>query len=86
MRSLPATDNNTFHRKGVRTMSMQAVTEILERALSDAAFREQLKTNFDATIKGYDLTDNEKAALKKGDETALRAMGVDQRLNKPWWR
>lgn len=67
-------------------MSMQAVTQILERALSDPTFRAQLKSNFDAAIKGYDLTDNEKAALKKGDETTLRAMGVDERLSKGYWR
>ena len=67
-------------------MSMQAVTQVLERTLSDPTFREQLKTNFDAAIKGYDLTDNEKAALKKGDEVKLRAMGVDERLSKGWWR
>ncbi len=66
-------------------MSMQAVTEILERALSDAAFREQLKINFDAAVKGYDLTADEIAALKKGDESTLRAMGVDERLSKPMW-
>jgi hypothetical protein len=65
---------------------MQAVTQILERALSDPSFREQLKADFDAAIKGYDLTDSEKAALKKGDEASLRAMGVDERLSKPFWR
>jgi hypothetical protein len=62
---------------------MQAVTQLLERALSDPAFREHLKTNFDTAIKGYDLTAEEKAALKKGDEATLRAIGVDERLNKP---
>jgi hypothetical protein len=68
---------------------MQAVTQILERALSDITFREQLKTNFDAAIKGYDLTPDEITALKKGDEATLRAMGVDERLSKgggAFWR
>jgi hypothetical protein len=68
-------------------MSMQAVTQVLERAFSDAAFREQLKTNFAAAIAGYDLTADEIAALKKGDEATLRAMGVDARLSKgTFWR
>ncbi len=67
-------------------MSKQSVIQILERALNDETFAAQLKTNFDAAVKGYDLSADEIAALKKGDETALRAMGVDQRLNKPWFR
>ena len=69
-------------------MSMQAVTHLLERALSDPSFREQLKTNFDAAIEGYDLTVEETAALRKADEAGLRAIGVDERLSKGqgWWR
>ncbi|MBI5198768.1 MAG: hypothetical protein HZA09_01965 [Nitrospirae bacterium] len=68
-------------------MSKQAVIQVLEKALSDKAFVAQLKTNFDAAIKGYDLTTDEIAALKNGDEGALRAMGVDERLSKPfYWR
>jgi hypothetical protein len=63
-------------------MSQQAVIQVLERALSDDAFRAQLKANFDAAIKGYDLTADEIGALKKGDEGTLRAMGVDERLSK----
>ncbi len=66
-------------------MSVQSVTQLLERAASDEQFRAQLKTNFDAAVKGYDLTADEIAALKKGDESTLRAMGVDQRLSKPYW-
>ncbi len=68
-------------------MSMQAVTQLLERALNDETFATQLKTNFDTAIKGYDLTADEIAALKKGDASTLRAMGVDERLSKPVaWR
>lgn len=66
-------------------MSKQAITQILERALSDSTFRAQLKTNFDVAINGYDLNADEIAALKKGDESTLRAMGVDERLSKPWY-
>ncbi len=68
-------------------MSMQAVTQLFERALNDKTFAAQLKTDLDAAIKGYDLTADEIAALKKGDESTLRAMGVDERLSKWfWWR
>ncbi len=68
-------------------MSMQASTQLLERALNDETFAAQLRTDLDAAIRGYDLTADEIAALKKCDESTLRAMGVDQRLSKPtMWR
>lgn len=68
-------------------MSVQAVTQVLERAVSDRSFREQLKTNFDAAIEGYELTAEETAALRKGDQAGLRAIGMDERLSKgPFWR
>jgi hypothetical protein len=69
-------------------MSKQTVTKVLERAIDDQTFATQLKTNFDAAIKGYDLTADEIAALKNTDESALRAMGVEERLSKSWlaWR
>ncbi len=69
-------------------MSKQSVIQMLERALNDENFAAQLKIDFDGAIKGYDLTADEIAALKNGDESTLRAMGVDERLSKPWgtWR
>jgi len=71
----------------VRTMSKQVVIQVRERAVSDQDFAKQLKANFDTAIKGYDLTADEIATLKKGDEGALRAMGVEERLSKmPWFR
>ena len=63
-------------------MSKEAVLQVLERAVSDPAFREQLKTDFDAAVKGYELTAGEIAALKQGDEAGLRAIGVEERLSK----
>lgn len=68
-------------------MSVQSVTQVLERALSDPAFRELLKSNFDQAVRGYDLTADERAALRKGDESTLGAMGVEERLSKGgFWR
>ncbi len=64
-------------------MSKRGLIQVLERALNNESFREQLNTNFDAAVRGYDLTADEIAALKKGDEATLRAMGVDERLSKP---
>jgi len=37
-------------------MSKEAVLQVLERAIGDQAFASQLKANFEAAIKGYDLT------------------------------
>ena len=68
-------------------MSKDEVTKVLERALNEKAFREQLKTEFEKAVKGYKLSSEEKTALKNGDQDALRAMGVDERLTKwPTWR
>lgn len=66
-------------------MSLQPVMQVLEHALSDQAFANQLKANFDAAIKGYNLSADKVAALKKGDDATLRAMGVDERLSKWGW-
>jgi len=63
-------------------MSKEAVLQVLERAIDDQAFAKQLKADFDAAIKGYELTAEEIAALKNGDEGGLRAMGVEERLSK----
>ncbi|GFP26638.1 hypothetical protein HKBW3S43_00357 [Candidatus Hakubella thermalkaliphila] len=74
----------------VRTISLQAVTQLLERALNDETFFAQLKMSFDEAIKDYHLTPEEVAALKSGDQDALRAMGVDERLARggagAFWR
>lgn len=56
--------------------------QVLERAIGEQALAGQLKADFDAAIKGYDLTAEEVAALKNGDEVGLRAMGVEERLSK----
>ena len=63
-------------------MSNQVVLQLLERAISDQAFAGQLRADFDAAVKGYDLTAEEGAALKTGDEAGLHAMGVEERLSK----
>ena len=74
-------------RKNEKPIFRIVIIQLLERAPSDEQFRAQLKTNFDAAIKGYDLTADEIGALKKGDDATLRAMGVNERLRK-WgsWR
>ena len=63
-------------------MSQENLTKVIERASTDAAFRSQLQSNPDAALAGYELTAEEKAALKSGDASKLSEMGVDSRMTK----
>ncbi len=47
-------------------MSREALEEVLRRASNDAGFRDRLSTDFDTTLRSYDLTDTEKGQLKSG--------------------
>jgi hypothetical protein len=47
-------------------MSKQALDQVIQRASSDARFRDSLNDNFDGAIRSYDLSDAEKAQLAKG--------------------
>ena len=47
-------------------MSEAAVAEVLERALRDRAFAEQLATDPGTALTGYDLSDEERAAIRQG--------------------
>ena len=58
------------------------MTAIIERLSSDATFREQLQSNPDAALKGYDLSTEERAALMSGDADRLESLGVDARVSK----
>ena len=59
-----------------RTITLQ------QKAVGDEAFRRQIKENPEAALAGYDLTADEKAAIKSGDAARLRALGVDERITK----
>src|SRR5215211_956712 len=67
--------------EGATTMSAK-LTTIIERLSTDAKFREQLQSNPDAALKGYDLTTEERAALISGDVGRLESLGVDARVSK----
>ncbi|MDE3112925.1 MAG: hypothetical protein KGN00_11165 [Chloroflexota bacterium] len=60
-------------------MSAEQLHEILDRAMSDAAFRELLARDADAALKGYDLTAEERA--KFGSGTA-RVERLEPRVSK----
>jgi len=62
-------------------MSQQEVEAIIEKAMSDEAFRGQLQADPEAALDGYDLTDQEVGTLAEslGEEFA-GALGT--RLSK----
>src|SRR5438477_802572 len=55
---------------------------VIQRAISDAAFRRQLQSNPAAALRGFKLTDDEVAALRSGDAGKLMSLGIDQRMSK----
>ncbi len=60
----------------------ETLSKVIERASTDAAFRAQLRSNPEAALAGYELTAEEKAALKSGDASKLSELGVDSRMTK----
>lgn len=63
-------------------MSKEAITKVVQRAISDAGFRRQLSTDPSGALRGFDLSADEAAALRAGDAGKLSALGVDQRMSK----
>src|SRR6266699_4838 len=55
---------------------------VIQRAISDAAFRRQLHSNPEAALRGLNLTASEVAALRSGDAGKLTSLGIDQRMSK----
>jgi hypothetical protein len=68
-------------------MSDKVVKEIIDKAISDETFRNQLFTDPEAALKGYDLTDDERktlAGLNK-DNFDEFAGGLGDRTTKGSW-
>lgn len=65
-------------------MSKSGVMAVLEKAVTDAQFRETWRANPDKAFAAFDLTAEEAAALKAQDPTAVRKLGIelDERLSK----
>src|SRR5437867_5901828 len=63
-------------------MSSKNLEKVIQRAISDAAFRRQLQTNPEAALRGFKLTSDEVAALRANDAGRLMSLGVDQRMSK----
>jgi hypothetical protein len=63
-------------------MSKEAVTKVIQRAISDGGFRRQLSSDPTSALKGFDLSAAETAAIRSGDPGRLSAFGVDLRMSK----
>jgi hypothetical protein len=65
-------------------MSQEAVQQVIGRAVTDAAFRQQLIDNAHEACKGYDLTPEELEALEALDTASLKAFAgsLDIRITK----
>ena len=66
-------------------MSKAGVEALVKKAMSDEKFRQQIKSDPDVALAGYDLTAEEKAAIKSGNAAKLREFGVDERITKSVW-
>ncbi|HAF09404.1 MAG TPA: hypothetical protein DCK98_04905 [Chloroflexi bacterium] len=55
---------------------------MIQRAISDGAFRRQLQSDPAAALRGFNLTADEVAAIRSGDSSKLMSLGVDQRMSK----
>lgn len=63
-------------------MSTGAVNKVIQRAVSDAAFRSQLQRDPQSALTGFELSATERAAIASGDPSRLTSLGVDQRMSK----
>ena len=63
-------------------MSKEGVVALIEKALSDEAFKAQLKANSKEALSQFDLTEEEIKAIAGGSEEQLKALGLDERLSK----
>jgi len=63
-------------------MSKEALAKVVQRAISDGAFRRQLSSDPATALRGFDLTSDEAAAIRSGDAGRLTAMGVELRMSK----
>jgi hypothetical protein len=63
-------------------MSKEALAKVVQRAISDGAFRRQLSSDPGTALRGFDLTADEAAAIRSGDSSRLSTLGVDLRMSK----
>lgn len=69
-------------------MGLTGVQAVIGRAATDAEFRKMLLDNPDEALAEFDLTDEEREALKNLDSEKLESFSqsLDERLTKGWSR
>jgi hypothetical protein len=65
-------------------MSKEAVQAVIGKAVTESEFRELLFANPDEALEGYELTDEEMAALKAIDAEIMESFAgdLDERISK----
>jgi hypothetical protein len=63
-------------------MASKNLGAVIQRAISDGAFRRQLQSDPAAALRGFNLTPDEVAAVRSGDSGRLMSLGIDQRMSK----
>ena len=63
-------------------MASKNLGTVIQRAISDGAFRRQLQSDPAAALRGFNLSPDEIAAVRSGDSSKLMSLGVDQRMSK----
>jgi hypothetical protein len=58
------------------------LTTVIQRAISDGAFRRQLQSDPTTALRGFNLSPDEVAAIRSGDSGKLMSLGIDQRMSK----
>jgi hypothetical protein len=57
---------------------------VIQRAISDGAFRRQLQSDPATALRGFNLSPDEIDAIRSGDSSKLISFGVDQRMSKAY--
>jgi hypothetical protein len=65
-------------------MASKNLGAVIQRAISDGAFRRQLQSDPATALRGFNLTPDEIAAIRSGDSSTLMSLGVDQRMSKAY--
>src|SRR5512136_833839 len=65
-------------------MSKEAVQAVIDKAVTDDKFREELFAHPDKALHGFDLTEDEIAGLKKIDSESMESLAgsLDERISK----
>ncbi len=76
-----STGRHNHFIEGVTEVSKAGLQQVVS-AMADETFRRRVKENPDSALASYDLTADEKAAIKSGNTAKLHELGVDERVTK----